>query len=407
MMSFGFSVSDFALCAQAAYNIYQGLKRAPETCHRFSLDILHLHHLLIDLRGEIDRKNSSVNSNGWAQREPALSDHVLRCFMLLVIDIAGAQGALTGRPIGRQDLWLPGRYDNPRRPEDIEIGRWLDDCRRAGDTIRSHEQWIESLQKRFRQAIFARQIPRLRWDVADIVQKLTAEKVLMLGYVPSAHIRRLKANMRVRQQQSLINQSQSRMEISQTRLSDEIITSRQSIQESQLKLESASSRLEQSQARLEIRLQQIVEAQSRHSSPTISGSLDASSPAGRQTWMELGRLLRDEGITPSIISGNKRLLIETMKKALKDAVAASEPASFSTALEYQTPPSAQGSWKPGTHPDASVGLFGSAPAPERSFFLRSPAPNINPSVLLDQEENVAGGIQSLLKGMSDAQRPSI
>lgn len=41
------------------------------------------------------------------------------------------------------------------------------------------------LVSRFRQALFARKIPKLRESVSSTIGKLTAEKVLLPGYVES------------------------------------------------------------------------------------------------------------------------------------------------------------------------------------------------------------------------------
>ncbi|KAL8732928.1 MAG: hypothetical protein Q9181_003777 [Wetmoreana brouardii] len=117
-------------------------------------------------------------------------------------------------------------------------------------------------------------------------------------------------------------------------------------------------------------------------------------------------MLRDEGITPSIVSGNKSLLIETMKKALKDTIADSEPASFRTALEFQSTPPAKGSWITKSHADPSTSLLSTAPAAKGSFFSRSPPPGVDFPDLLDQGDNVDGGIQSLIEGMTVAHKLS-
>ena len=168
-------------------------------------------------------------------------------------------------------------------------------------------------------------------------------------------------------------------------------------------METISDRLETSQARIESQLEAILANQTRSKSPILSHSLDASSPEGRQTWMELGRLLRDEGITPAMIKQHRSILVDTMKKALKTEASLAESSlqSYATAPEYQmedTYPSAtqprrlsQPSYAPVCIPTS---LLGSAP-PRISGFRQD-------SFLERQsvQQNVEDGMQSLLQGMS-------
>ena len=78
-------------------------------------------------------------------------------------------------------------------------------------------------------------------------------------------------------------------------------------------VESATERLEQSQARIEAQITALLESQQRDHGSAKSYSLDASSPEGRQTWMNLGRLLRAQGITPAMIEENRELLVRAMR----------------------------------------------------------------------------------------------
>jgi len=79
---------------------------------------------------------------------------------------------------------------------------------------------------------------------------------------------------------------------------------------------SAQERLEESQSRIEVQLKAILGSQRRQGTPFMRNSLDASSPEGHQTWMNLGRTLREEGITPRMIKKNQNLLIRAMKDTL-------------------------------------------------------------------------------------------
>ena len=69
----------------------------------------------------------------------------------------------------------------------------------------------------------------------------------------------------------------------------------------------------------------------------MSDCLDVYSPEGHQTWMELERLLRDEGITPAMMKESRELLVNAMKSTLKNEVwAESVPESYTTAPEYNS-----------------------------------------------------------------------
>ena len=122
--------------------------------------------------------------------------------------------------------------------------------------------------------------------------------------------------------------------------------------------------------------------------------------------MELGRLLRDEGISPGVIRDNNGLLILTMKKALEENIALSEASSFRTALEFQSPSSIRASRRNEPQADVSLSLLGSAPAKNESLFDRSMASQTRPVSFLDRNGNVNEGMQSLIEGMESTQLTS-
>ena len=175
---------------------------------------------------------------------------------------------------------------------------------------------------------------------------------------------------------------------------------------SQNNIEMASSRIEESHTRLEKQLQQLIQTQSRHQSLILSGSVDASSREGRHTWMELGMLLREEGIPPGVILDNKHLLITTMKKALEVNIVLSGASSFCTALEFQSPSSIREFRRNEPQADVSLSLLSSAPAKNESFFDRSMASQTRPVSFLDQHGNVDESMQSLIEGMESRQLTS-
>lgn len=143
----------------------------------------------------------------------------------------------------------------------------------------------------------------------------------------------------------------------------------------------------------------------------MSHSLDASSPEGRQTWMELGRLLRDEGITPAMIQENRGLLVNAMKATLKDEtfLAESVPQSYATAPEYNVDNSITSSVTQSRNASylgrpsllSPMSLLGSAPPRSAGFTDAFLQRQNGAASSLDQKQNVDNGIQSLLLGMSD------
>lgn len=187
---------------------------------------------------------------------------------------------------------------------------------------------------------------------------------------------------------------------------------------SQRRLESTSERLEQSQARMEAQLQQILASPQRHATPILSHSLNASSPEGRQTWMNLGRLLRAEGITPSMIDQNRDLLVKAMKTSLEqgELPAESISQSFRTAPEWSGSMRIEGypanfnSFESSSRPHPlvetrfchsdSAPLLGSAP-PRNAIFSDAFLERHNGKARsLDQSQNVRYGLESLLSGMN-------
>lgn len=211
----------------------------------------------------------------------------------------------------------------------------------------------------------------------------------------------------LRRHQSEIQGSQARLEASIGQSQDlRVKTSA----DHALRLDGLSDRLETSQTRIEAQLQTILANQQRSRTPIMSHSLDASSPEGRQTWMELGRLLRDEGITPAMIQENRGLLVNAMKITLNNKVSLAEsiPESYTTAPEYHTDYSTTSSFSQSRNASywdvpsvlSPISLPGSAQARSAGFpngFLERQN-GVTDS--LDHEQNVDDGLQSLLQGMS-------
>lgn len=173
----------------------------------------------------------------------------------------------------------------------------------------------------------------------------------------------------------------------------------------------ASDRVEQSQARIEDMLQQILAPQ-RRPSPILSQSLDASSPEGRETWMNLGRLLRTEGITPQMIRENRDTLIMSMKTTLRKEELSSTHDSYHTAFESLPARSVHpadaddGTRSLNEYPHSQLPpmhILGSAPPSRATFTDEFLARHKGPGELLDKQENIDDGVQSLLAAMGTDQ----
>ncbi len=183
------------------------------------------------------------------------------------------------------------------------------------------------------------------------------------------------------------------------------------VENNQIFIESATERLEQSQARIEAQITALLESQRPDRDRPKSYSLNASSPEGRQTWMNLGRLLRAEGITPAMIEENRELLIRAMKTSVE--------AGFSPAQSYRTAPQSfeddndcmSNARSPqsiaGPSASASTSLLGSAPVLGATFPRAFLERHNGGASSLDKEQNVQDGMKSLLKGMDTEEQPDI
>ena len=125
--------------------------------------------------------------------------------------------------------------------------------------------------------------------------------------------------------------------------------------------------------------------------------------------MELGRLLRSEGITPAMIQDNRGLLVNAMKCVFEkeSSLAESMPQSYATAPEYHIDTDTSPNFtqpknmsRLGAPPVLSpMSLLGSAPPRGSGFSDDFLARQDGAASSLDQKDNVDDGMQSLLQGM--------
>lgn len=329
-MSFGFSVSDIYGCARLAYVLYNEFKQAPGACRDFARELLLFHEVLLKTKSTIEAEISPLSFAD----EFALGDCLKSCKELLYVQIIGA----TTVPNDTTGI-IFGGYD----PEG--------NCIFHSTSTSNGKRFLPGLRQKLGARKFARQIPKLQRAISAHIETLTAFSILS------------------------IQSSKHEIQASQNRIEEYIGESRDLLTKSTddhvLQFESLSDRLETSQSRIEAQLQAILTNQQRTRTPILSHSLDASSPEGRQTWMELGRLLRDEGITPTMIRENRELLVNAMKSTLE---AESLPESYSTAPEHNlnSYPLSGTESRNLSHQDftsafSSISLFRSAPPRSTGF----------------------------------------
>ena len=159
---------------------------------------------------------------------------------------------------------------------------------------------------------------------------------------------------------------------------------------------------------MEAQMRALLESQQRNHSRPQSYSLDASSPEGRQTWMDLGRLLRAQGITPAMIEQNRELLVRAMKTSLEEECSPAQsyrtaPQSFED--DYDRRGNAQSQQLMAeSSTSASTSLLGSAPVLGATFSRAFLERHNGAARSLDKEQNVKEGMKSLLKGMDTEER---
>ena len=185
----------------------------------------------------------------------------------------------------------------------------------------------------------------------------------------------------------------------------------QQLEETHTSVESATERLEQSQARIEAQIKALLESQQRDHGQPKSYSLDASSPEGRQTWMNLGRLLRAEGITPAMIEENRDLLVRAMKTSLEESISPTQsyrtaPQSFEDDYECMNIARPRQSMARSSA-SASTSLLGSAPVLGATFSKAFLERHNGAARSLDKEQNVQDGMKSLLKGMDTEEQADV
>ena len=195
---------------------------------------------------------------------------------------------------------------------------------------------------------------------------------------------------------TMMSASQQRLENTQAQLEATLSLRNRDVDSFQSRVIASSDCLEEAQIRMEIQLARILAAQQRRPSPLRDQSLDSSNPEGRETWMNLDRFLREEGITPAMISDNRDVLVKAMKTTLENEQLSSAAQSYYTANE-----SFSASYQASHHAASSADLFGSAPQLSATFtdgFLQR---HNTAHRSLNQEGNLENGLQSLLVGMEE------
>ncbi|KAL6717058.1 hypothetical protein ACLMJK_004972 [Lecanora helva] len=360
-MSFGFSVADFISLARMSLRVYNKFKEAPKVCEAFRKEMLLFHQVLCNTAILLQDQSCYLTEKD----KTTLAACTESCKELFYIKIYDAAG------IPKDVQFSHGTEFQDTSLKVTEANMKLD-C--DWGSFRGWRQiWAEKK--------FAQKIPKLQQEVSAHIQILTASCNIMT----QSHLTAVMA-------------SQNRLE-----------TYHEDVENSQARLEAASERIEKTQNRMEQQLQAILASKSRHQTPIMGRSLNASSPEGRETWMNLGRLLRAEGITPDLIKKNRDILIRTMKSTIQESVQSGTPESYRTAFESPTVngrgmnsgSSLSREWTGRGEPSLGFPtneLLGSAPPRGATFteeFLRRQTGDEAP---LDKSENVKEGMECLLLG---------
>ena len=409
-MIFGISVSDIYGCAHLAYRIYVEFNQAPGACQEFARDLLLFYEVLRKTGSAIDSSTSHLDDSDGAALRRCLDS----CKELLCVHIIGAQ----------------------KVPEDLTNAGFnlcyplLDSSWYGRPVFKG--QVFQTWRYKFHQRRLALRIPKLQRAISAHIEKLNVLLILYVFMIDglrlfAADLSNFRSNRcenqesqeriekRVVESHDLLAESLTDNGLRLDSISDCLDTSHdllaQFSTDHAVQLDSVAERLDTSQARIESQLQAILANQQRSRTPILSQTLDASSPEGRQTWMELGRLLRDEGIPPAVIQSNRGLLIDAIKNTLRNETLLAESASesYATAPEHHTDSIAPSSGS-GQRDLSSLGhspilppmsVLGSAPPSSSGFTDAFLARQTGAASSLDKDQNVNDGMQSLLQGMSD------
>ncbi|KAL6715281.1 hypothetical protein ACLMJK_007545 [Lecanora helva] len=362
-MSFGFSASDIVGLARIVLRVYYEFRNAPRACDRFRLELYQFQNVLFQVSNLLQSHEHYMSEK---DRE-SLAACTRNCKELIFNDIFGAAGVHISEyvcaggsvELGYSRIDIPPLIQQRLRPSQGLI--------------------FYGWQEKWGQRKFAARIPELQQAISIQVSNLTTF-----------------VNLIILSNSKPLMSSQSRLEEGNAQLI-----------RGQARLEAGANRLQKAQHRMEQKLEAILTSQSRFEDPVIAGSLNASSPEGRKTWMNLGRLLRAEGITTSMIRKNTSTLVKAIRSALGEGLSSSNE-SYHTACE-SLPDSIQDSHKSNNHRNqslrqgssmkGSIALLGSAPPVEGTFseeFLKRHNRADHP---LDQMDNVENGMQSLIVGM--------
>ena len=406
-MSFGFSVSDFVGLARTAYTIYFELRQAPKSCEAFRREILLFHEVLSRTASILEDKALLISD----QDRQSLDTCAQSCEELLYVKIYGDTSLLRrdqcDDAIGSSG---PGLLSLPSEHKIYNMCKWFPE-HKTYNMCEGFRGWRRTWNTRK----FAAAIPSLQQAVAAHTQSLTALLNLITWYAPKSRPK-CKQGLTYMWISSSALASQYRLEVSMevSRL-DRVFTTDYiqgvyvSAEGSRNRLEAASQRLEKNQNRMEEQLKSILESQRRNEDHVMSHSLDASSPEGRETWMNLGRLLRAEGITPALIKQNRDILVRAMKSTLQEDLSSSIPESYHTAFESLPPGDRDFGTtnliprRPKMSESLSMSLFGSAPPRSATFTDDFLERHGRVTASLDQQENVEDGMQSLLQGMNKSE----
>ena len=163
-MSFGFSVSDIALCAHLAYKLYDEFMQAPGACREFARDLLLFHQVLLKTQSTIECEISNLNHSDQAALKACLDS----CKELLYEQICASK--------------VPSSLDVGRYVRDFESQCTLLDPLVHPD-YSGEIRFFQGCRLKWRERKFALRIPKLQRAISLHIEKLTALNVLLIQCV--------------------------------------------------------------------------------------------------------------------------------------------------------------------------------------------------------------------------------
>ena len=179
-MSFGFSISDFVICAQWAWYIYDALETGPAECQAFAKEVLFLHQILAKVHESLRDTNRYLSS----EEGDALQRHIMN-FEEFYSSITDSKFEDFFGGSEQQSLYMQRTpvHSQLFSSEALSLLKDTESARTWAETENNIRLLgISKIRERIRAARFAKKIPKLQRSVTAQIEKLTAFNVLLIQY---------------------------------------------------------------------------------------------------------------------------------------------------------------------------------------------------------------------------------